>query len=164
MGQFASKWDSTQCDIISDITNIPAKTSSFDFILCTEVLDHLPEPSLALRELTRLVKHSGYIFVTVPFACSAHQEPFFYSSGYSRQWFELFADRFRLEIVNIIEYGSYLSKLTASLDRINSILGSTPKVESSIANMNYIIRNNIEFLSLQFHHSPESLFVLLKKV
>ncbi|MFA6760242.1 MAG: methyltransferase domain-containing protein [Sulfuricurvum sp.] len=53
------KWDTSKVDIVSDIINIPVDDCEFDYVICTEVLEHLPEPILALRELTRVLKEGG---------------------------------------------------------------------------------------------------------
>src|SRR5437868_1020858 len=36
-------WDNTQLDIVSDITAIPVPDKSFEAIMCTEVLEHVPD-------------------------------------------------------------------------------------------------------------------------
>ncbi len=48
-------WDNSNLDIVSDITSIPRPNNSFDAILCTEVFEHLPDPSLAIKEFSRLL-------------------------------------------------------------------------------------------------------------
>ena len=47
-----------------DIMQMPFKDESFDVVLCTEVLEHLSDPSKALAELLRVTK--GRVIVTVP--------------------------------------------------------------------------------------------------
>ena len=49
-------WDTSRIDLVSDITAIPAPDASFDAILCSEVLEHVPEPTHALDEFARLLK------------------------------------------------------------------------------------------------------------
>src|SRR5674476_1266665 len=60
-------WDTTRIDLVSDITAIPAPDASFDAILCSEVLEHVPEPTHALDEFTRLLKPGGVLILTAPF-------------------------------------------------------------------------------------------------
>ena len=40
----------------SDITDIPVPDNSFDFILCSEVLEHVESPEKAMSELCRVIK------------------------------------------------------------------------------------------------------------
>ncbi len=81
-------WDTRQIDLISDITSIPEPDASFDAILCTEVLDHVPDPTEALDEFVRLLKPGGKLILTAPFASLVHFAPYHYCSGFSRYWYE----------------------------------------------------------------------------
>jgi SAM-dependent methyltransferase len=45
----------------------PFPDASFDVIWCSEVLEHLFEPSFALREMHRILKPNGRLLVTVPY-------------------------------------------------------------------------------------------------
>jgi SAM-dependent methyltransferase len=81
------KWDTTRIDLVSDITAIPAPDASFDVVLCTEVLEHVPDPLAALRELVRLVRPGGMIIITAPFCSLTHFAPYHYASGLSKYWF-----------------------------------------------------------------------------
>ncbi|MFN5479595.1 MAG: class I SAM-dependent methyltransferase, partial [Chitinophagaceae bacterium] len=60
-------WDNSRLDIVSDITAIPMEDASVDAILCTEVLEHLPDPLKALQEFKRLLRPNGYLIITAPF-------------------------------------------------------------------------------------------------
>lgn len=74
--------------LVSDITMIPAPDASFDAILCSEVLEHVPEPTHALDEFVRLLKPGGTLILTAPFASLVHMAPYHYCSGFSRYWYE----------------------------------------------------------------------------
>jgi ubiquinone/menaquinone biosynthesis C-methylase UbiE len=52
-----------------DIYKLPYKDNSFDLLICTEVLEHLEDPTKALKELLRVSKK--YCLLTVP------NEPYF---------------------------------------------------------------------------------------
>jgi len=52
--------------VVADVTQIPFRDAAFDSALCTEVLEHLPEPGRCLDEIHRVVKPGGSVFVTAP--------------------------------------------------------------------------------------------------
>lgn len=81
-------WDTKRIDLICDITSIPERDASFDAILCTEVLEHVPDPTMALDEFARLLKPGGKLILTAPFASWVHMAPYHFSSGFSRYWYE----------------------------------------------------------------------------
>jgi 2-polyprenyl-3-methyl-5-hydroxy-6-metoxy-1,4-benzoquinol methylase len=49
-----------------DITNLPFTANSFDKIICSEVLEHVPDDIKGIRELVRVLKDNGTIAVSVP--------------------------------------------------------------------------------------------------
>lgn len=77
-------------DFVSDIVNIPVKDNSFDLILCTEVIEHVPEPILAIKEISRILKPGGILLITAPLQSGLHQEPYHFYGGYTRYWYEKF--------------------------------------------------------------------------
>lgn len=50
----------------ADIKNLPFASSSFDCVICSEVLEHIPEHENALKELVRILKPQGNLVVSVP--------------------------------------------------------------------------------------------------
>jgi ubiquinone/menaquinone biosynthesis C-methylase UbiE len=50
----------------ADLRNIPFASGSFDFVLCSHVLEHIKDDFLAMRELARLVRCGGLVLVAVP--------------------------------------------------------------------------------------------------
>ncbi|MBP0006876.1 methyltransferase domain-containing protein [Roseofilum sp. Belize Diploria] len=49
-----------------DITKIDYPDSSFDVILCSHVLEHIPDDTQAMRELCRVLKPGGWAILQVP--------------------------------------------------------------------------------------------------
>lgn len=47
----------------ADILSIPYADQSFDFVMAAHVLEHLPEPEQALKEMIRVLKPGGMVFV-----------------------------------------------------------------------------------------------------
>jgi SAM-dependent methyltransferase len=50
-----------------DVTQLTFPASSFDSILCFDVLEHVPEYKMALLEFRRVLSKGGYLILTVPF-------------------------------------------------------------------------------------------------
>jgi ubiquinone/menaquinone biosynthesis C-methylase UbiE len=51
---------------IADITKLPFADSSFDCVICSEVMEHIPDHEKALKELDRILKPQGTLAVSVP--------------------------------------------------------------------------------------------------
>ncbi|MCB0970763.1 MAG: class I SAM-dependent methyltransferase [Acidimicrobiales bacterium] len=49
-----------------DGTGLPFADGTFDAIICSEVMEHIPDDSAAARELARVLKPGGQLAVTVP--------------------------------------------------------------------------------------------------
>lgn len=62
-------------DLFGTAYDIPVENNSFDTILCTAVLEHLEEPSKAIKEANRILKKGGYAIYTVPLFWHLHEEP-----------------------------------------------------------------------------------------
>ena len=52
--------------IIGDIQQYDFPPASFDLIVCWDVLEHLPQPELALRRFARAVKTNGLVILKLP--------------------------------------------------------------------------------------------------
>lgn len=58
--------DPRRAMIQMDITNIPYEDNSFGVILCSHVLEHIPDDRKAMRELYRVLKPGGWAILQVP--------------------------------------------------------------------------------------------------
>lgn len=121
IGLQTGKWDQNRLDIVSDITSIPEPDASFDAVMCIEVLEHVPAPVDALRELARLLKPSGVLVVTAPFCSFTHFAPYFFQTGYSRYFYEYWLGEFGLEIEDMQWNGSFFEYIAQELHRLPSM-------------------------------------------
>lgn len=65
-------------DAFADAKEIPFVDGTFDCCLCTEVLEHVPDPRIVLNEIRRVLKPGGKVLITVPFVGELHQVPYDY--------------------------------------------------------------------------------------
>jgi SAM-dependent methyltransferase len=94
--------------VVADVTRIPFGDRAFDSALCTEVLEHLPEPGRCLAEIHRVVKPGGSVFFTVPMTMYTHSEPFdFYR--YTEYGLRYLLAKHGFEIVEVRRLGGVLS-------------------------------------------------------
>ena len=61
-------------DFIGDICSFNPKleSESFDFVLCTEVIEHVSNPQNAVDECMRITKKGGFVLFTSPFNFRIH--------------------------------------------------------------------------------------------
>lgn len=59
-----------------DGVQIPFGDSSFDTILCTEVLEHAAAPEALIAEIERVLRPGGTLLATVPFSARVHYAPY----------------------------------------------------------------------------------------
>ncbi len=54
------------CPAAGDITRLPFAERTFDLLLCSEVLEHVPDQRLAAREMSRVLKPGAQLALSVP--------------------------------------------------------------------------------------------------
>ncbi len=116
-----SGWDYGRLDIVSDLARIPQPDGSFDAILCTEVLEHIPDPLAALGEFARLLRPGGELILTAPFCSLTHFAPYHYASGFNRYFYEYHLPRLKFEVREISANGSFFEYLGQELRRVPGV-------------------------------------------
>jgi ubiquinone/menaquinone biosynthesis C-methylase UbiE len=120
-GLHNKKWDTSEIDIVSDICKIPQADASFDAILCSEVLEHVPDPIKVLDEFHRLLKLGGKLIITAPFSSNVHMAPYYYYSGFSKYWYEHHLQLSGFKIETLVANGDWYSLLRQEITRLGSI-------------------------------------------
>jgi SAM-dependent methyltransferase len=108
----------TGLDIISDIVAIPEPDGSFDAVMCLEVLEHVPDPLAALRELARLLRSGGKLVLSAPFCSLTHYAPYHYATGFTRYFYERHLPELGFKIEQLETNGNFLEYLAQELRRI----------------------------------------------
>ena len=120
-GLHPGSWDQSKLDIVSDIVRIPRSEGSFDAVMCIEVLEHVPNPVDALRELTRLLRPGGTLIVTAPLCSLAHMSPYFFQTGFGRSFYDYWLGQFGVAIVDLQWNGNFFEFLAQELRLLPSV-------------------------------------------
>lgn len=62
-------------DIVGSVEAIPCEDSTFDFVITQEVLEHVTSPDLAMKEIHRVLKTAGRVYIQLPFTIGYHPCP-----------------------------------------------------------------------------------------
>lgn len=68
-------------DVQADLLALPFEDAAFDTVLLTEVLEHCTDPQAAMREVFRVLRPGGRVYVTSPFIWPDHR-----TDGYRDYW------------------------------------------------------------------------------
>ena len=112
----------TKLDYVSDITEIPVEDASFDVVLCTEVLEHVPQPIEAIREMGRILRPGGRLLCSAPLGSWLHQEPYHFYGGYTPHWYRQFLPQFGLEVEAIERNYGFFSYFGQEAIRFNTFI------------------------------------------
>jgi 2-polyprenyl-3-methyl-5-hydroxy-6-metoxy-1,4-benzoquinol methylase len=116
-----SSWDYPVSDINCDILVIP-ENIEYEIIICTEVLEHVPDPAAAFRKMVSLLAPGGVLVISVPLMSLMHQAPFWFQSGLSPQWFEYHSSQIGVEVNELAIYGDYVDYMDQEVLRLFAFL------------------------------------------
>ncbi len=121
-GPLKETWAYGGIDHVCDIAAIPVPDASFEVVLCTEVLEHVPDPINVLRELSRVLAPSGSLLLTAPLSCGLHQEPYHFYGGYTPHFYRKYLAEFGLNVVEIRPMGGLLKHVAQEVHRAGRLL------------------------------------------
>jgi SAM-dependent methyltransferase len=63
-------------DVVGSALELPFPNETYDTVVCTEVLEHVPDPLQALKEMRRVLKREGTLILTTPMYWPRHEVPY----------------------------------------------------------------------------------------
>src|SRR5215472_1054210 len=68
--------EDTRPDAIMNAGRLALAGDAFDIVLCTQVIEHVPDPPALVSETFRVLKPGGWLVLTGPFWWPLHEEPY----------------------------------------------------------------------------------------
>lgn len=62
--------------VVGDAVELPFADATFDGIICTEVIEHVPDERELARELARVAERSTTLILSSPFVHGVHEQPY----------------------------------------------------------------------------------------
>ncbi|MEI7595025.1 MAG: class I SAM-dependent methyltransferase [Bacteroidota bacterium] len=71
--------ENSKVDVFYDGVNFPFDNETFDSVVTNQVLEHVFNPEIFLKEINRVLTPNGKLLLTVPFAWDEHEQPYDYA-------------------------------------------------------------------------------------
>lgn len=156
-----SRWNYANLDYVSALDDMPIEDDVFDAVLCTQVLEHLEWPRESVKEMHRVLKRGGKLYMTVPMAQNEHQVPYDFFR-YTSYGLESICKHAGFYDIKVIPFGGLMIRWAYELPRGLSIFPSSG-LRSKEPNILGIILLPIKIITLAIVRLLQLLFLWLDK-
>jgi SAM-dependent methyltransferase len=95
----------------ADASFLPFEAGAFDAIICSELLEHVPDPRPVLEEMRRTLRSGGIVLICAPFLNRMHGDPYDFARFTDFFWRETLTS-LGFEDIHVEHQGGYWSVLT----------------------------------------------------
>jgi SAM-dependent methyltransferase len=108
----------------TDAAILPFADARFDAVICSELLEHVPEPLNVVKEIHRVLKPKGSAIICVPFMNKIHGDPYDYGRYTDFFWNENLS-RLGFQDIEIEKTGPILER-PGGYDSRSGVHGTEP--------------------------------------
>ena len=96
-----------------DLHELRPGRDDFDFVLCSQTLEHVYNPLLALENILRVMAGGGHVWTSVPTVSHQHQMPHHFTSGFTPIGLACLCEQAGFEVLEVGQWGNakYVSHL-----------------------------------------------------
>lgn len=147
--------DYKHVNYICNLSEIPVPDNRFDMILCTQVLEHVPNPQQVLCELHRVLKPAGKVWLSTPLYFDEHEIPYDFFR-YTQYGLRSLFEKAGFEVESVDWLGGYFGTVAYQLQLAWHYLPTRPKdcgggmVGLAIAALMWCVRPLLAVIGLIF--------------
>lgn len=112
--------DRSHPDIVASAISLPFKAGVFDTVVSTEVLEHVPDPLSALKEMRRVMHPRGHLVLSAPYYWPRHEVPYDFFR-YPYDGFLSLLERADLKVIRLFSRGRSYAFLGQVIQHIHPI-------------------------------------------
>jgi len=101
-------------DFEADVSDLPFEDGAYDIVLNTQVLEHVKDPGKVCKELARVLKPGGLLFLTTPQSSPLHNLPWNFFN-FTNLGLGLLMNAAGLEQVKVLPQGGHFALLAFEL-------------------------------------------------
>ncbi|MCB0121138.1 MAG: class I SAM-dependent methyltransferase, partial [Caldilineaceae bacterium] len=113
-------------DIVCDLHDLAVSDATYDVVICSQVLEHLPDPEHVLRELHRVLKPNGRLWLSTPLFFEEHEVPHDYYR-YTRYGLRYLLEKSGFQIQQMAWLEGYYGTIAYQLKTMALALPRTPQ-------------------------------------
>jgi SAM-dependent methyltransferase len=111
-------------DYTCRLEELPMADGTYDLVLCNQVLEHIPEPLMVLKEIRRVLKPDGQAWLSAPLFYEEHEIPYDFHRYTQFAWRRMAAEAdFTVESLQWLEgyYGTISHQLAMASNSLPMI-------------------------------------------
>jgi SAM-dependent methyltransferase len=118
-------WDYTALDAQVNLLRLPFRANSFDAAVCIQTLEHVNEPQQVIREIGRVLRPGGRLYLSAPMCWHQHQKPHDYFR-YTSFGFRYLVENAGMRVLELRPWGGYYWFLSFNLQLLHHRLLPRP--------------------------------------
>lgn len=133
-------------DYLCRLEELPMADATYDLVLCSQVLEHIPEPVAVLKEIRRVLKPDGQMWVSAPLFYEEHETPYDFNRYTQFAWQRMAVDA-GLTVESIYWLEGYYGTISYQLSMASRAL---PAVWLPVKFLCYLLASVFGFLDTKF--------------
>ena len=125
-------------DVICKATELAYDADQFDTLFSTQVMEHVDNSDLMMKECNRVLKPGGVFIISVPLCWELHEEPYDFFR-FTKYGLKELCDRNNFEVLEIISNGGKWAAITQM--NINMIYSTFKKKNLIVKGLKFLFIN-----------------------